>query len=132
MSELEYGSLIAVIAGVQHEFVGALSGQPAAEFWMDMNNNREGRIAGRDNRPVIDANLITSAESSAENYSTYSRGTAAQGDVRSISTGPMFSNESVSFSQAGNGSITATYSQTGSRITREVSCATDSDGNVSC
>jgi hypothetical protein len=37
---------VAMAAGTVHELMGAVSGQPAAEFKMDMNNNWKGAMAG--------------------------------------------------------------------------------------
>lgn len=46
--------------------------------------------------------------------------------------GGLFSNESAKLNQNANGSITATISSTGSRITSERNCSTDSDGKLQC
>jgi hypothetical protein len=46
--------------------------------------------------------------------------------------GGLFSNESAKLQRNGDGSISATISQTGSRITRERACTTDKDGNLKC
>ncbi|TPW19080.1 MAG: hypothetical protein FD126_3042, partial [Elusimicrobia bacterium] len=45
---------VAMAAGTVHELMGAVSGQPAAEFKMDMNNNWKGALAGvRGNDPRL-------------------------------------------------------------------------------
>jgi RHS repeat-associated protein len=46
--------------------------------------------------------------------------------------GGLFRNESASFSQNQDGSVSATISRAGSRISREVTCSSNADGEVSC
>jgi RHS repeat-associated protein len=54
------------------------------------------------------------------------------GDQLKSEIGGLFSDESVSVTQNNDGSLTAEISSAGSRITREITCSTNADGEVSC
>ena len=71
----ELGEPFAIAVGTLHEIEGALKGQPMSEFYMDLNNNAEGRAAARENRPIDDSRLTPHAEptgaSESQNYDDY-------------------------------------------------------------
>ncbi|MFH1776669.1 MAG: RHS repeat-associated core domain-containing protein [Candidatus Omnitrophota bacterium] len=55
----EINPFTAWTAGWGHELENAIDGQPWSEFWMDLHNNREGRKAGKEGRPINPNNLRT-------------------------------------------------------------------------
>ena len=60
----------ALLAGLGHELEGLLNGQPLSEALMDLQNNAEGRAAGREGRPVNPENLIP-APNDSTGYNPY-------------------------------------------------------------
>jgi hypothetical protein len=72
----EVGVSTALAVGVGHEIDGMIHGQPAAELYMDMNNNREGRRSAEEHRPIDTGNLITNADSAEANKKQYVGGVA--------------------------------------------------------
>lgn len=102
----------AFVVGVGHELQGMSQGQPAGEFWMDMNNNKEGRQAAEQHRTINEANLVTSAENAKTNKQQYMNGAAS-----SIASGKAVNigRTKVSFNKD-TGKLTGSTEKLGSRI----------------
>lgn len=115
----EFGTGLSFLAGFQHEIYGELhNNQPAAELFMDMNNNAEGRSAFSEGRPINPANLITNTDNAATNKASYALG-AALGSGKEVRIG----DTSVKYN-SDSGKVTTSRMETGSRIPKvETTCA---------
>jgi RHS repeat-associated protein len=73
IEETNLPSVVVQAIGIQHEVKGLLNDQPMEEFWMDLNNNAEGRNAAIENRNINQGNLVTSAKKGDDNYKKYNK-----------------------------------------------------------
>jgi hypothetical protein len=111
----EVGVSTALVVGVGHELDGMIHGQPAAEFYMDMNNNREGRHAAEEQRPINTANLITNTDSADANKKQYVGGVV--GSSGAAKTGNTVGAALVSGKTVNVGSNNMTYNNNSGKAT---------------
>jgi hypothetical protein len=117
--------LVAFLAGWQHELEGLVDGQPLAEFWMDASNNREGRRAAAEGRPVDSGNLVTSAESSdydANRHAYFERAASQLTEGKTV----VIRNTTYKLDQE-KGMLEARTSETGTRIVEKKETCVDKE-----
>jgi len=111
---------------------------PDGERFMDLNNNREGRRAASEGRPIDNSNLITTANTSRgsgyQNRNDYRDGSPGNSAPKNGATYKV-GNSTIDISITGSNTadVTVNTQKTGSRITKTSSyTCTGSGKNTSC
>lgn len=132
--ELENGPAAAWVFSLGREIQG-LGTNSSEGRNMDFNNNREGRQAALEGRPINEDNLMVlngPEQNSDGSYQDYHDGAPAGSSSGGTFTGS-FGSFNVSGEISSDGTINLTYSQsrTGSRIrsTKKFSCKKSGEGN---